>query len=142
RPCVDSGEALEERRLALHDGKGRLRPDVAEPEHRRPVGDDGDGVALDRQPSRVLRVPGDGHADPADTWGVGHREVLASAGLTLGSTLILPPRWSRNTRSETLWTRTPSRVSTASTSSFAWSPSDADAVRSMTRESGWESTTS
>ena len=49
RPRVDAGEALEEQRLALHHGQCRLGSDVAESEHRRAVGHDGHGVALDRE---------------------------------------------------------------------------------------------
>ena len=64
REGVDVGEALEERGLALHDRQRRERADVAEPEHRGAVGDDGDGVALDGQPAGVLGVLGDRHADP------------------------------------------------------------------------------
>ena len=45
---------LEQRRLALHHRHRGGRADVAEPEHRRAVGDDGDGVALDGQAAGVL----------------------------------------------------------------------------------------
>src|SRR5262249_32449234 len=38
--AVDVGEALEESALALHDGLGRLRAQVAEAENGRAVGDD------------------------------------------------------------------------------------------------------
>ena len=55
RPGVDAGEPLEQRRLALHHRQRGLRPDVAEPEHGRAVGDDRDRVALDRQPAGVAR---------------------------------------------------------------------------------------
>ncbi len=37
---VDVGEFLEEHRLALHHRLGGQRPDVAQPQHRRAVGDD------------------------------------------------------------------------------------------------------
>ena len=56
RPGVDAGELLEQRGLALHHRQGRGRADVAEPEHRRAVGDHRDRVALDRQPAGVLGV--------------------------------------------------------------------------------------
>ena len=52
-------------------------PDVAEPEHRRAVGDDGDRVALDGQRPRALRLGGDRAADAGDPRRVGHREVVA-----------------------------------------------------------------
>src|SRR6478672_559068 len=83
-PRVDVGEALEEGRLALHDRQRRLRADVAEAQHRRPVGDHGDRVALDGQLRHVLRVVGERLADPADARRVGHREVLAVAQVDLG----------------------------------------------------------
>ncbi len=53
REGVDAAELLEEHRLALHHGHGRLGADVAEAEHGGAVGDDGDRVALDGQ--RVRR---------------------------------------------------------------------------------------
>ena len=49
RPGVDAAELLEQHRLALHHRHRRLGADVAEPEHRGAVADDGDGVLLDRQ---------------------------------------------------------------------------------------------
>ena len=49
RPGVDVGEPLEQRGLALHHRQRRTRSDVAEPQHRRAVGDHRDRVALDRQ---------------------------------------------------------------------------------------------
>ena len=62
RPRIDSAEFLEEDGLALHHGQRGFRADVAEPEHRRAVGDDGDCVLLDRQVPDQLRVVGDRHA--------------------------------------------------------------------------------
>ena len=79
RPGVDVGEPLEQRRLALHDRQRGGRADVAEPEHGRAVGDDGDGVALDRQPPDVVGLRGDGQADPGDAGRVGHGQVVAGA---------------------------------------------------------------
>ena len=45
-------------------GSAGDRADVAQTEHRGAVGDDGDGVALDGQPPRVLRVLGDAPGRP------------------------------------------------------------------------------
>ena len=59
REGVDAAELLEQHRLALHHGQRRLRADVAEAEHRRAVGDDGDRVPLDRQRPDLRRVVGD-----------------------------------------------------------------------------------
>jgi hypothetical protein len=70
-------------------GQGRTRPDVAEAEHRRPVGHDRHGVALDGQLAHVLGVVGQRHRDPAHTRGVGHREVVTGAERHLGRHLDL-----------------------------------------------------
>jgi hypothetical protein len=51
---VDAAQVLEEERLALHHRQAGLGADVAEPEHTRAVGDDGDAVA---ERERVLRRP-------------------------------------------------------------------------------------
>ena len=56
------GELLEQHRLALHHRHRRLGADVAEAEHGAAVGDDGDGVLLDREleglGAVVVRCPG------------------------------------------------------------------------------------
>ena len=49
RDRVHAAEFLEEDALPLHDGHSSLRPDIAEAEHSRPVGDDGDGVPTARE---------------------------------------------------------------------------------------------
>ncbi len=49
RERVDSGEGLEQHRLAFHDRHGRRRPDVAETEDCGSVGYHGHGVVFDRQ---------------------------------------------------------------------------------------------
>jgi hypothetical protein len=77
RERVDVGELLEEHRLALHHRHRRVRPDVAEAEHRAAVGDDRDAVGLDRQRPRLRDVLGDRHAHPRDPRRVGHRQVVA-----------------------------------------------------------------
>ena len=55
RERVDARELLEEARLALHHRHRRRRADVAEAEHGGAVGDDRDGVALDRVLRRRAR---------------------------------------------------------------------------------------
>ncbi len=64
RPGVDAAELLEEQRLALHHGHRRLRADVAEAEDGGSVGDDGDGVLLDRQVPGRVGVGVDRHGRP------------------------------------------------------------------------------
>jgi len=75
-PCVDTGELLEEDRLAFHHGQGRLRADVAEPEHGGAVGDDRDRVGLAREAPDQFGIVGDCAAGARDTRGVRHREVI------------------------------------------------------------------
>ena len=76
RPCVDVGEPLEQQRLSLHDGERRFWSDIAETEHRGAVGDDGDGVALDRQIARRRGVLRDRERHSGNAWRVRHREVV------------------------------------------------------------------
>ena len=77
REGVDVGELLEQHRLALHHGHRGLGADVAEAEDRRPVGDDGDRVRLDRVVEGLRAVGGDVFADTCDAGGVSHRKVVA-----------------------------------------------------------------
>jgi len=56
RKGIDVRELLEEHRFALHHRQRAQRSDVAQPEHGRPVADDRDGVALDRELKRLGRV--------------------------------------------------------------------------------------
>ena len=141
RPGVHPGEALEQRRLALHHRHRGGRAEVAEAEHGGPVGDHRDRVALDRQAPRVRRVRRDGLADPGDAGGVGPREVVAVAQADLGLDLSLPPRCSRNVRSETLRTRTPGSASSAAVISSAWDSLSALQLMSTTRISSWAAST-
>ena len=78
RKGVDAAELLEQDRLALHDRESRLGPDVAEPEHGGPVGDDGDRVLLDRERPDLRGIRGDGARDPGDAGRVCHRQVVTS----------------------------------------------------------------
>ena len=89
REGVDAAELLEEHRLALHHGHRGLGPDVAEAEHGAAVGDDGDGVALDRVLERLVAVLRDRAADARDAGRVGHREVVAGAQRLLVALLDL-----------------------------------------------------
>ncbi len=84
REAVDAGELLEQERLALHHRQGRLRADVAEAEHGRAVGDDGDRVLLDGQVVHARRVGGDDVAHPGHTRRVGHGQVVPVAHLGEG----------------------------------------------------------
>jgi hypothetical protein len=60
-------------------GRAAAWPDAAEAEDGRAVGHHGDGVAFDGEPASVLRLPGDGQADPRHTWHVDHREIVTVA---------------------------------------------------------------
>ncbi len=80
---IDVGEALEQHRLAFHHRLGGQRAEIAEPQNRRAVGDDGDHVAAHRVvegPARVLgdRLDRHGHARR-----IGQRKV-ALGGHRLG----------------------------------------------------------
>ena len=79
RHRVDATELLEQHRLALHHRHRRRRPDVAEPEHGGPVGDDRDRVGHPGVVARRLRVLGDRQADPGDSGRVRHRQVVGVA---------------------------------------------------------------
>ena len=63
---MDADQRREERRLALHDGQARERADVAEAEHGRAVGHDGDRAAEARVLPGERRVPVDGEAHARD----------------------------------------------------------------------------
>ena len=89
RPGVDAAELLEQRGLSLHHRHRRGRADVAQPEDGGPVGDDRDGVPLDRQPAGVGRVLRDRHADPGNTRGVGAGQVVPVFERHLGHHLDL-----------------------------------------------------
>ena len=81
RDGVDAAELLEQDGLALHHRHRRGRADVAEAEHGRAVGDDGDGVG---HPGVVLghrRVRGDRLADAGDAGRVGQRELVPTGEL-------------------------------------------------------------
>ena len=79
---VDVGEALEEHALALHDGLGGERSDVAQAEHRGAVGDHGDQVALGRVLVDLFGIPRDLQAWFGHSRAVRQREVLLGpAGL-------------------------------------------------------------
>ena len=71
RPRVDAGESFEQRRLSLHNWQGCGRSDVAEAQHRRAVGDDRNGVSLDRQPAGIGRVLSDRQAYSSHSWCIG-----------------------------------------------------------------------
>ena len=103
REGVDAGELLEQQRLALHDRHGGLGADVAEAEHRGAVGDDGDGVLLDRElvglrsgPRRWRCRPGPRPACRPSTGRRGRRRATSE------STSILPPSCMAKVRSSQL----------------------------------------
>src|SRR5213596_1295982 len=79
REGVHAPELLEQHRLAFHHRERRLRPNIAQAEHRRTVGDHGDHVLLDRQRERARSIVADRQADPGDPRRVHHREVVTGA---------------------------------------------------------------
>ena len=73
---VDPGEYLEEHALALHDGFGGERTDVAQPQHRRAVRHDRHQVALAREAVRLLGIRGDGACRSRHAGRIGERQVV------------------------------------------------------------------
>ena len=90
---VDVGELLEQAGLALHHRLAGQRPDVAEAEHGRAVGDDGDQVAARGVLPGHLRIGGDLQARLGDARA--SRRATDRAGVTsglVGTTSSFPGR--------------------------------------------------
>jgi hypothetical protein len=77
---VNACEFFEEHGLAFHHGQRGGGADVAQAEHRRAVGDDGDAVALDGQVVGFAGVFGNRRADAGDAGRVGARQIGARFG--------------------------------------------------------------
>jgi len=73
--AIQTGEFLEEHRLALHHRLRRERPDVTEPEHRRAIGDHADQIAARREVERLARVAHDLVTGEADAGRIGERQI-------------------------------------------------------------------
>jgi hypothetical protein len=91
REGVDAGELLEQHRLTLHHRHCGPRADVAQAQHRRPVGDDRHRVAFDRVLEGLVGVLLNRRADAGDARRVGHREIVARLQRTLVVLLDLAP---------------------------------------------------
>ena len=89
RKGVDAAEFLEEHALALHHRHGGPRADVAQPQHRRSVGDHGHGILADRQREARLGIGGDRAAHAGDSRRVDHRQVVAGLDRRLRADLDL-----------------------------------------------------
>ena len=76
---VDAGELLEEDRLALHHRLGGQRPDIAEAEHRRSVGDHGDEVGARGVVGGRGGIVADRQAGGGDARRIGHGQVALVA---------------------------------------------------------------
>ena len=72
---IDVGEALEQRGLAFHHRLRRERAEIAKPEDRGAVGDDGDHVAARRIIVRRGRILGDGEHRRGDARRISERQV-------------------------------------------------------------------
>ncbi len=75
RPRVDLSELFEEHALAFHDGCSSKRTDIAKTEYCGAVGNDGNGVAFDRQLKRFARIRSDRHRHARDTRRVHCRKI-------------------------------------------------------------------
>ena len=73
---VDAAKLLEEQRLALHDGQGGERADIAEAQHGGAVGDDGHHVAARGVLPHRLGVCGYFPAGLSHAGGVGRGKVV------------------------------------------------------------------
>ena len=82
---VHVAESLEQRAFAFHDGHRGQRTDVAQAEHRRPVGDDGDGVRLLRVGVGERGIRRDLLARLGDARRISERQILARLDLHLGN---------------------------------------------------------
>ncbi len=87
---VDAGELGEDRGLALHDRQRRTRADIAEAEHRRAVGHDGDRVLLAGEFTHLGGVVRDRHGRLADAGGVDDAQVLCVEGHLGGDDDLAP----------------------------------------------------
>ncbi len=76
---VDVGKPLEQDGLAFHDRLGGEGADIAEPKHRRTVGNDADQVSLGGIFERLPGLPADGQARFCDARRIGHRKVGGGA---------------------------------------------------------------
>src|SRR5258708_27030123 len=72
---TSTGELLEQAALAFHHRLAGERPDIAEAEYGRAVGDYRNQVGARRQRGRFLRVVPDGEARVGDAGRIGEREV-------------------------------------------------------------------
>ena len=72
---IDVREALEEHGLAFHHRLGRARPDVAQTEHGRPVGDHAHQVPARGVQVHRIRIFGDLQTGSGDTRRIGQRKI-------------------------------------------------------------------
>ncbi len=83
RKCIDAAERLEQRAFSLHHRHCGLRPDIAETEHCRPVGDDRNRILLERIGVRLCLVRVDLLAGLGDTRCVREGQILPGLQLAL-----------------------------------------------------------
>jgi hypothetical protein len=72
---IDAGKLLEQASLAFHDRLGGQRSDVAEPEHRRAVGNHADQVGARGVEADRTRIVDDRMAGMGDTRRIGERQI-------------------------------------------------------------------
>ena len=87
---VDAGELLEQDALAFHHRLGGERADVAQAQHGRAVGDDGDQIAAAVTVAGFGRVGDDRLARGGDARRIGQRQIALVASGLVGATAILP----------------------------------------------------
>ena len=87
--CIDAAEILEQERFAFHHRQRGPRPDVAEPEHARAVGHDGNAVPPVRVFEDQIGILGDLAARFGDAGRVPDGEILQAANRAFGHDLNL-----------------------------------------------------
>ena len=87
--AVHVGKALEENRLAFHHGLRGKRPQIAEPEDGRAIGNDGDHVAFDCVVIGAVRVFGDGTHRHGNARRIGERQIALGGHRFCGNDLEL-----------------------------------------------------
>ena len=72
---IDTGELLEQNRLAFHHRLGRQRTDIAETQHGGAIADDGHKIGAGRKFGGLRRIGGDRFAGGGNTRRISQREV-------------------------------------------------------------------
>jgi hypothetical protein len=92
---IDAGELLEQAPLAFHHGLAGERPDVAQTQHGRPVGDDANEIAARGVFEGKRRIGLDVQARVRNARRIGQRQVALVDNGLVGVTAIFPLKGAR-----------------------------------------------